>query len=350
VVKSSSDRRPATLADVAAKAGVSVMTASYAFNRPQRVSAPARAKVEEAAVALGYVGPDPNARSLRRRRTSSLGVVLGEHLSYAFDDPQAAAFLAGIADVCAERSYAMTILPTTGGPEDTRRIRVAAVDGFILWTTVDDDPVLATVQALRLPAVIHGGPRVDGLGLVSIDNRAAAREIGTATFARAEHPAVLAFPLDRRREQQLAPGLTPSTASFPVTRDRLLGFRDAARRTRHPWQSVTVAVCSHNDRAHARAMTERLLSRPDTPDAIAAMGDEQAIGALDAIHAAGLRVPADIAISGWDDSPFAADLGLTTVAQSMRDQGGECARMVMANAPRHVQAAWSLVRRNTTRD
>lgn len=343
------ENRPVTLSDVAAHAGVSVMTASYAFNRPQRVSAAARAKVEQAALSLGYAGPDPNARSLRRRQTSSLGVVLGEHLSYAFDDPQAAAFLGGIADVCAERSYAMTILPTTGGPEDTRRIRVAAVDGFILWTTVDDDPVLATVQALRLPAVIHGGPAVEGLGLVSIDNRAAAREIGTATFAAAQRPAVLAFPLDRRRQEQIAQGVRPSTASFPVTRDRLLGFRDAARRTRHPWPSVTVAVCAHNDRVHARAMTKRLLSRPDIPDAIAAMGDEQAIGALDAIHAAGLRVPTDIALSGWDDSTVAADLGLTTIAQSMRDQGSECARMVLANTPRHAEAAWSLVRRSTTR-
>src|SRR5579875_3084071 len=105
--------RRVTLADVAAQAGVSVMTASYAFNRPERVSESARAKVAAAAGALGYVGPDPNARSLRRQSTGALGVVLGEHLSYAFDDPQAAAFLAGIADVCAERGTALTILPAT---------------------------------------------------------------------------------------------------------------------------------------------------------------------------------------------------------------------------------------------
>jgi DNA-binding LacI/PurR family transcriptional regulator len=338
-----------TLADVAARAGVSVMTASYAFNRPERVSESARAKVADSARALGYVGPDPNARSLRRRSTSSVGVVLGEHLSYAFDDPQAAAFLAGIADVCAERSYALTILPATGGPEDAQRIRVAAVDGFVIWTTVDDDPVLTTVRALRAPAVIHGGPMVEGLGLVSVDSRAAAREIAALTFAGATRPAVLAFPLDQRREEQVTPGLRPGTATFPVTRDRLLGFRDGARRAGHGWSSVTVAVCSHNDRAHARAMTERLLAGPVAPDAIAAMGDEQAFGALEALRAAGLRVPADVAVSGWDDSAEAAVAGLTTIAQSMRDQGAECARMILDDAPRHLAASWTLERRRTTR-
>ena len=346
----SPDRRPVTLAEVAADAGVSVMTASYAFNQPQRVSDEARARVTAAAAALGYAGPDPNARSLRRGRADSLGVVLGEHLSYAFDDPQAAAFLAGIADVCAGRGQAMTILPTTGGGEDVRRVRVAAVDGFVLWTTVDDDPVIATVQALRSPAVIHSGPAVDGLGLVGVDDRAAAGEVGAVTFAGARRPAVLAFPLDRRRAEHLARGLRPASATFPVTRNRLLGFRDAARGTGHPWNAVTVAVCSQNSRAHARAMTERLLALPEPPDAVAAMGDEQAFGCLDAVRAAGLRVPQDIAVSGWDDSAEAARLGLTTVSQSMREQGATCARMVLDNELRHVPAPWSVTRRDTTRD
>ena len=112
---------------------------------------------------------------------------------------------------------------------------------------------------------------------------------------------------------------------------------------------MTVAVCSQNSRAHARAMTERLLGCPTRPTPIAAMGDEQAFGALDAVHAAGLRVPQDIAISGWDDSAEAAAAGLTTVSQSMREQGATCARMVLDNDPRHVVAAWSVARRTTTR-
>ena len=136
-----------TLAQVARAAGVSVMTASYTYNQPGRVSATARAKVLAAAEELGYAGPDPSARSLRRGSTGTLGVVLGEHLTYAFDDPGAVAFLGGVAEVCAERGLGMTILPITGAGDDVRRVTDAAVDGFVVWTTADDDPVPAAVLA-----------------------------------------------------------------------------------------------------------------------------------------------------------------------------------------------------------
>src|SRR5215211_6237767 len=156
-----------TLSQVAEAAGVSVMTASYTYNQPGRVSAESRRLVLEAAAHLGYAGPDPSARSLRRGSTNAVGVVLGEHLSYAFDDPGAVSFLAGVADVCAARGYGMTILPITGAADDVPRITDAAVDGFIVWTTSDDDPILAAVQAMQRPAVIHGGPVGPGLELVS---------------------------------------------------------------------------------------------------------------------------------------------------------------------------------------
>ena len=139
-MESSAGSKRVTLAQVAELAGVSVMTASYAYNRPERVSERARSKVLDAAARLGYAGPDPSARSLRRGSTRTLGVVMGEHLSYAFEDPEAASFLAGIADVCADRGYGMTILPITGAADDGRRVAEAAVDGFVVWTTSDDDP------------------------------------------------------------------------------------------------------------------------------------------------------------------------------------------------------------------
>src|SRR5919112_6479574 len=142
---SSVGSRRVTLAQVAELAGVSVMTASYTYNRPNRVSEQARSKVLGAAAQLGYAGPDPSARSLRRGSTQTLGVVLGEHLTYAFDDPQAVSFLAGIADVCAERGYGITIVPITGAADDVRRVTDAAVDGFVGWTTSDNHPVQSAV-------------------------------------------------------------------------------------------------------------------------------------------------------------------------------------------------------------
>src|SRR5215213_10220834 len=144
-MESSVGSKRVTLAQVAELAGVSVMTASYTYNQPNRVSDQARSKVLAAAAQLGYAGPDPKARSLRRGSTLTIGVVLGEHLTYAFDDPGAVSFLAGIAEVCAGVGYGLTILPVTGAADDVSRLTDAAVDGYVVWTTSDDDPVLAAV-------------------------------------------------------------------------------------------------------------------------------------------------------------------------------------------------------------
>jgi DNA-binding LacI/PurR family transcriptional regulator len=343
------DPSRATLAQVARRAGVSVMTASYTYNQPDRVSAEARAKVLAAATQLGYAGPDPSARSLRRGSTQTLGVVLGEHLSYAFDDPGAVSFLAGIADVCAERGYGVTLLPITGGPDDVPRVMNAAVDGFIVWTTSDDDPVLGAVGARKRPAVVHGGPAVPGLGLVTIDNRAAARAVGAVVFAHASRPAIVSFPLSRERVSAIVRGADITEVTFPVTRERLEGYRQAAEDVGVAWSDVVVAVCAHNDSMEAQRAAATLLDSDLPPDAIAAMGDQQAAGVVRAARAAGRAIPEDLTLSGWDDAAVAAELGLTTVAQSLREQGAACARAALGETPDPAPAAWSVVRRASTR-
>jgi DNA-binding LacI/PurR family transcriptional regulator len=336
-----------TLRLVAEEAGVSLMTASYAYNQPDRVSETSRAKVLAAAAELGYAGPDPRARSLRRGSALTLGVVLGEHLSYAFDDPGAAAFLGGVADVCAGAGFGMTILPVTGAPDDLPRLADAAVDGFVVWTTSEDDPVLDAIAATRRPAVVHGGPDHRHLGLVTIDNRAAAREVAVLAFAGATRPSVVSQPLDRARSRRVLRGPDPSDVLFPVTRDRLAGFRDAAVEVGLDWRDVVVGVCSRNGVTEAEEMATTLFSAPEPPDAIAAMGDLQAAGVVRAARAAGLTVGVDLALSGWDDLPVAADLDLTTVAQSLRDQGATCARLALGQEA-GATASWRVVQRGST--
>src|SRR3954452_10200998 len=110
-------RRP-TMAEVARAAGVSVMTVSYAYSQPDRVSDAAADKVREAAAELGYPGPHPGARSLRRGRAGSLGFVLGERLTYAFDDPQAARFLSGMAEVCAAEAIGLMLVAASRAESD----------------------------------------------------------------------------------------------------------------------------------------------------------------------------------------------------------------------------------------
>jgi DNA-binding LacI/PurR family transcriptional regulator len=338
-----------TLAQVAKLAGVSVMTASYTYNRPNRVSDQARSKVLAAAAQLGYPGPDPRARSLRRGSTRTLGVVMGEHLSYAFDDPGAVSFLAGIAEVCADRGYGMTILPITGAADDVPRITDAAVDGFIVWTTADDDPILAAVQAMKRPAVVHGGPAVRGLGLVSIDNRAAARAVGALAFAGAKRPAVVSQPLSRNRVSTVIGGADITDVLFPVTRERLEGYRKAAEDTGIAWPEVVIAVCARNDAAEAEQLAATLLASTEPPDAIAAMSDQQAAGVVHAAHAVGRVIPDDVAVTGWDDAAVAAQLGLTTVAQSLREQGAACAQGALGEKLDPHTASWSIIRRGSTR-
>jgi DNA-binding LacI/PurR family transcriptional regulator len=278
-----------------------------------------------------------------------LGIVMGEHLTYAFEDPQAVSFLAGVADVCADRGYGMTVLPITGAPADVSRITSAAVDGFIVWTTSDDDPIVAAVQAMKRPAVVHGGPAAGGLELVSIDNRAAARAVGAIAFAGARRPAVVSQPLSRERVSTISSGAELADVLFPVTRHRLEGYRQAAEAAGIAWSDVTVAVCTRNDAAEAERISATLFASAEPPDAIAAMSDEQAAGVVRAAHAAGRVVPDDVAITGWDDADVAARLGLTTVAQSLRQQGAACAHAALGQKPDPHTTSWSIVRRGSTR-
>lgn len=339
------------MSQVADAAGVSVMTVSYTYSQPDRVSAAAAAKVRAAAAELGYPGPHPGARSLRLGRAGSLGIVIGERLTYAFEDPQAARFLAGVAEVCAADGVGLTFVPTTGAPSDTTRVAEAAVDGFVVWTTTDDDPVLDAVQATGLPAVVLGGPDRPGLPVISMADHAAATEIGRLVFAGARRPLVLALPADRTRRRQLHSGPLPSTVDYPVTRNRWRGYQDAWLALGGDPARLHVAVCAANTAIDGEAFARELLDSADPPDAIAAMSDELALGALRAAEQAGVAVPTTLAITGWDDTPAAAPAGLSTVAQSLHDQGIRCAHRALGHPDPagDTPPAWHIVPRRTTR-
>jgi DNA-binding LacI/PurR family transcriptional regulator len=306
-------------------------------------------------------------------------VVLGEHLTYAFEDPQAVRFLSGVAGVCAGRGLGMTIVPA-----EPDRVLEAAVDAFVVWTTADDDPVIDAVAATGLPAAVHGGPERPGMGFVAADDRAAAAAVAAEAFAGARRPAVLSFPLDRARTPGLLMGPDPEQASFRVTRERLLGFRDAWERAGGAWADVRVVVCARNSAREAEERAAALIgggrAAPDEErsntappdedradaappdedragaaapedaataadeehagpiDAVAAMSDELALGAL----RAGLG---DVPVTGWDDGDAAEAAGLTTIAQSLHDQGARCARLALGEPPAGEDLGWRLVRR-----
>ncbi|MGZ2442166.1 LacI family DNA-binding transcriptional regulator [Sinorhizobium medicae] len=333
-------RRP-TMKDVAAAADVAVMTVSYAFNQPDRVAEGTRLRVLEAARRLGYEGPSSAARALRSGRNGQIGVVLGEHLSYAFDDPQATQFLAGIADVCVSNDLGMVLIPTRGGEGDVDRVTGAAVDGYVLWTTTDDDPVLAAVARSGRPSSIQGGPEAEGITLVAPDDTAAAKAVATAVLSDDRVVLVLSFPLDRERRSFLALAKElPNYIPFPVTRNRLEGYREALDAEGYDWGNTVVGVVSRNQRAEARALVRQALPRlPEGPLVVLAMSDELALGAHDALEGE----KRTFMLTGWDASSSALQLGILSVVNPLREQGRLCAQAALKKTQGSLAVTWSVV-------
>lgn len=350
-----------TMADVARDAGVSVMTVSYTYSSPHRVSPKTRERVIASARRLGYPGPNPSARSLRQGKSNSVAVVVGEGLAYAFDDPQSSRFLAGVAAVCVEYQQSMTLLPVNGDETDADRIHESSADAFIWWTGVSEGPLLEALIASGKPVAIQGAEPDSLRGregsehvrarvhVVTIDDRAAAAAIAGVTFAGAAAPAVVSFALEDDQESVVALGPALDGIKFPGARRRLEGFKDACERLGHAWESVPVAVVSRNHRQDARPVLEELFDRGTRPDAVAAMSDQLALGVLDVLSARGLAVPLEVAVSGWDDSAEALQHGLTSVHQSLEDQGTRCALLALRQVTEVPEEPWSLAVRSTTR-
>ena len=207
-----------------------------------------------------------------------LGVVLGEALPYAFEDPAAVEFLRGLAGA----GIALHLVPATGGEGDAALVLDAAVDAFVLYSLPDGHPL---VEAVAAPAGCRWSSRA-GRELAGLpargDRRARGRRGGGGAPARARphaaggaEPAVLA----RRPRRPAAARRVPA---HRVTRGRLEGYGVDASGAR--WQL--------NDRAHGEAAAGALLDGPEPPTGLLCMSDELAIGALRAAAARGLVVPA----------------------------------------------------------
>jgi hypothetical protein len=161
-----------TLTRIAGELGVSAMTVSNAYNHPDRLSDALRERIFETAGRLGYGGPDPVGRSLRRQRTDVVGVLYSSPLSYAFDDPAAVSFLSGLSSVTEEADLGLLLVPAAGGvsgERDPRAATQAAVDGFVIYSMGDEEPLLAAALDRRLPAVVVDQPLKEGVPFVGVD-------------------------------------------------------------------------------------------------------------------------------------------------------------------------------------
>ncbi|WP_125778410.1 LacI family DNA-binding transcriptional regulator [Antribacter gilvus] len=347
---STAGRRP-TLREIAHRAGVSLMTVSYAFNNPDRVSDATRERVLAAAAELGYQGKNPWATALRRGRAGALGVVFSEHLTYAFSNPQATDFLAGVASVCAEEGLGLTIIPTVGDAEDAERVAAAPVDGYVFWTTRADDPCLDAAARTHRPCAIQGGPAYDGFVRVGAPDRGVAASIAHLGLSSGQvrHPVVISFSLDTDRVARAGYDLPLAAARLPVTHDRLAGYRDAVTAVGLSWQETYVLALSRNDRGEAQHALSSAIADGVPVDLVLCTSDELALGALDALRENGLAVPDDVSVTGWDDGPGAEAAGLSTVWQSLFEQGRVCGSVAAGLEVTSTSSAWRIVPRSTTR-
>lgn len=345
----SDDRRP-TLQEIADKAQVSLMTVSYSFNNPGRVAEATRQRVLTAATELGYQGKNPWATALRVGKAGALGVVFSEHLTYAFTDPQATDFLTGVASVCAEDGLGLTFIPTIGDPEDAKRVGAAPVDGYVFWTTSTDDPCLEAAVNTHRPCAIQGGPAHDGFARISVPDRTAATGIARVGLRYPiSHPVIVSFSLDVTRTPRAGYGIPLSEALLPVTHARLAGFQDALAEAGHDWNDAFILATARNNRQEAEQCFSRMLNEGTPVDLVLCTSDELALGVLDALELHGLRVPTDVIVTGWDDGPEAINSDLTTVHQSLFEQGRQCGLIAAGReVPVSSDESWHIVHRGTT--
>ena len=315
-----------TLQTIADRVGVSRMTVSNAFSRPDQLSAGLRDRILAAAGELGYVGPDPSARALARGTTGAVGIVLTHSLRYAFTDLVATQFLGAIAEELGPTGLALTLLSATGS-EDVVPARDVAMDGALVYSCDPTSPAVDLLTRRGLPLVYIDQTPVDGIPSVNVADRAGAR-------AAAEH----LIGLGHRRIGLLmvsphGPHGLAGTAPLPTdgyaSAQRLAGWLDALRPA-----GIEPLVVRVGDPGFAEvgAGARLLLDRPDRPTAVLCFSDAAALGVIDTARDLGLSVPEDLSVAGFDDSPAARQFrpSLTTVRQDVEEKGRAAAALLIA--------------------
>ncbi len=318
-------RERVTISDVASALGVAVSTVSNAYNRPDQLSAQLRQRILTAAAELGYPGPDPVARGLRRQRAGAVGVLFSERLSYAFSDQAIVQVLDGIANALEPAGLGLLLVP--GRADDPTTVQQAMVDGFIVYSMVEDDPLLAVALRRRLPTVLIDQPPRAGVASITVDDVDGARQAATHLLDLGhQHFAIITDRLsEARTEAHATRARSPhelTEETFFFTRRRFQGYREALEAAGVAWEEVAIVERLDNSEAEGAAAMQAFLAMPARPTAILCITDRLALGALDAARQAGLAIPHDVSIVGFDDIPRAAQAEppLTTIAGFLRGE------------------------------
>jgi DNA-binding LacI/PurR family transcriptional regulator len=316
-----------TLQTIADQVGVSRMTVSNAFSRPDQLSATLRDRILAAADELGYGGPDPAARALVSGSAGAIGVVLSDALTYTLTDDVAMAFLAGIAEQLGPGGRALTLLPAA--PADgSMPARDVAIDGALVYSCHSDSSAVSWLMRRRLPVVFVDQAAAPGIPSVNVDDRAGAR-------LAAQH----VIDLGHRRVGIVSTGFGGEfgilsdplgAASANTERQRLLGWLDALDSAAI---TPTVVRLPHADAQETGEEGARLLMDLDAPPtAILCFSDAIAVGVIGALQDRRLSVPDDVSVVGFDDNPIARRTkpSLTTVRQDSQAKGRAATELLVS--------------------
>ena len=302
-----------TLHDVARLAGVSTATVSRVVHGHDRVRPSTRQRVLEVIDKLGYV-PDAAAQSMARQRKEVIGLVTIESRGQETDIEQEGLLfieevLRGVELSLSEVEWSVlvSVLRHADRPGAYRRMQKisAKVDGLLIAEGIVDSEQLALLAA-RVPVVlVAGSPDEPHADVVDADNR-----VGTAALTR--------HLVEQHGKTRLYYISGPPEA--PDAQERRRVFEDAL--AEHPGATLVGSFQGGFAAISGQQAVREILAapHPDLPDAIVCGNDQMAIGAMRELQAAGIQIPADIAVVGFDDIHLGALLtpSLTTVRQPMR--------------------------------
>ncbi|WP_103531144.1 LacI family DNA-binding transcriptional regulator [Streptomyces sp. SM11] len=346
-----------TVYDVAERSGVSIATVSRVYRNPDSVRVQTREKVMEAARELGYV-PSGSARGLASRTTGVLGLCFPD---YADPDAETAAaasdadddqavmlysdqIIRGMERAARRHGYALLIAASLeGGPESLVAKVAGRVDGFaVLARTVPTEDL--EVISRRLPVVMLAGPReIDHLDHIVVANAEGEREL-TRHLIEDHGLRRLAF--------------IGGEENSPDAQARFRGFREACRDAGLPVPSRPELRAGMMTQAEGALAAGALLDRSESagverPEAMLFANDQMAVGALQALERRGVRVPEDIAVTGFDGIPLSRIVRppLTTVRQPIRRLGEQAVELLVqrladpGRAPVSLELPVSVTRR-----
>ncbi|HKW71656.1 MAG TPA: LacI family DNA-binding transcriptional regulator [Candidatus Dormibacteraeota bacterium] len=305
-----------TIADVASAAGVSKTAVSFAFNNPERLGQATLERVLGVAHDLGYT-PHPAARALSMRRSGTIGVLIPQRLSTVFENPFVSELIQGLGELCEEHDLTLLLVPPLDGSLEGA-IRQASVDGFISLGLSPDDRALGVLDRIGIPTVLVDSDASHDHPAVNVDDEGGARSAARHLLELGhEHLAIVVLPPARAQVN-----------SAPTAARRLAGYQTAIRDAGVPEPHRVVAGISV---AAGQRAFESFPRGKRRPTGVLAMSDMAAIGVVDAARAAGIRVPEDLSIVGFDDIPASAwtNPPLTTVRQPIVDKGRLAARMLI---------------------